>query len=322
MIKILPYKKVYQDEIDKMLKGISNEFTSSIFNNESKISRLLDKYWVALHKIEIIGTVGIIKTQNRTAILKSMFVKKAYRGKDYGVSNLLLQNVYKYCANEAIDFIYLGTMSQFKAAHKFYKTNGFHKILKHDLPSDFITNPLDDVFYKKALNTKHIQLIYRKGHSSDALKLKQLAMLSWGKFQDDLTRENWSKLYGIISREKTFIELLQNTDSFICETENNEIVGMAFIVSRGNPTDIYDGSWSYIRFVTVNPMYSGRSIGKTLTEMCIEKAKANNEKTIALHTSIMMPAARHIYEKLGFKIYKELEPHLGKQYWLYLLKLN
>ncbi|MDX2173612.1 MAG: hypothetical protein SFY56_10845 [Bacteroidota bacterium] len=34
--------------------------------------------------------------------------------------------------------------------------------------------------------------------------------------------------------------------------------------------------------------------------MCIAHAKQNNEKTIALHTSEFMDAARHIYEGLGF----------------------
>jgi ribosomal protein S18 acetylase RimI-like enzyme len=34
-----------------------------------------------------------------------------------------------------------------------------------------------------------------------------------------------------------------------------------------------------------------------------------------------MNAARHIYEKIGFKIIKELEPRLGKKYWLYELTL-
>lgn len=40
-----------------------------------------------------------------------------------------------------------------------------------------------------------------------------------------------------------------------------------------------------------------------------------------LHTSEMMGAARHIYESLGFKKLREIEPRYGKKYWLYKLEL-
>jgi len=56
--------------------------------------------------------------------------------------------------------------------------------------------------------------------------------------------------------------------------------------------------------------------------MCIDRAKKNNEKVIALHTSEFMDAARHIYEGLGFKQVKELQSRYSKRYWLYTLELE
>lgn len=102
------------------------------------------------------------------------------------------------------------------------------------------------------------------------------------------------------------------------------IVGMAHIIPNGNPADIFKIEWSYIRMVGVNPKYQGQGqgIAKTLTQMCIYKAKQTNEKTIALHTSEFMDAARHIYESLGFKILQEIDQRFGKKYWLYTLDLN
>jgi ribosomal protein S18 acetylase RimI-like enzyme len=55
---------------------------------------------------------------------------------------------------------------------------------------------------------------------------------------------------------------------------------------------------------------------------CINHAKKTNEKVIALHTSEFMNAARHLYEKMGFEILREIEPRLGNRYWLYSLRLN
>jgi ribosomal protein S18 acetylase RimI-like enzyme len=96
---------------------------------------------------------------------------------------------------------------------------------------------------------------------------------------------------------------------------------MAFIVLSGNPTEIFQSNWSYIRFVSVHPNHSGKGIGKYLTQLCIDFAKQNNEQTVVLHTSEFMNKARHIYESLGFAILKELEPRLGEKYWLYTLTL-
>jgi ribosomal protein S18 acetylase RimI-like enzyme len=162
---------------------------------------------------------------------------------------------------------------------------------------------------------------YRQGNTEDLKNLKELAMNSWQQFQKELTDENWQALNSKISNNQTFIDLLATSHCFVCETEHKEIVGMAFIVPSAKQHDIFEKEWSVIRFVTVNPAFGGQGIGKKLTELCIEQAKQNNEKKIALHTSEMMHSARHIYERYGFRILKEIEPRLGKRYWLYTLDI-
>ena len=73
--------------------------------------------------------------------------------------------------------------------------------------------------------------------------------------------------------------------------------------------------------VGVNPDFKGQGIAKTLTRMCLDFARENKEEVIALHTSEFMDAARHLYESFGFRQTKELEPRLGKRYWLYQLDM-
>ena len=166
-----------------------------------------------------------------------------------------------------------------------------------------------------------MNLTYRQGTKDDLPNLKQLAIKSWTPFQKELTAENWNSLKQTISNDKTYEELIDQSTCFVCVTENDNIVGMAFIVPNGNPTDIYLKEWSYIRFVSVDPAFGGQGIGRKLTMMCIDQAKLNGEKTIALHTSEIMNNARHIYESLGFNILREIDPRLGKRYWLYKLDL-
>ena len=162
---------------------------------------------------------------------------------------------------------------------------------------------------------------YRKGNINDLNAIKKLSIKSWSEFKSQLTNENWQDLYKTLTNEKTYTDLIEKSYFVVCESLNEEIIGMSFLVPKGNPTEIYDKSWCYIRFVTVDPEFKGNGIGKKLTENCIEFAKQSGEITVALHTSEMMDKARHIYEKLGFEILREIEPRLGKKYWLYSLNI-
>lgn len=167
-----------------------------------------------------------------------------------------------------------------------------------------------------------MNMTYRQGTKQDITKLKNLALISWAQYQTLLTQENWTKLSASLHNEATYTALLKKATCFVSETDLGEIIGMAFLIPNGNPTEIYDKNWCYIRLLTVDPRFSGQGIGHQLTTLCIDNARKNNEKVIALHTSEFMDAARHMYEKMGFIILKEIDQRLGKRYWLYNLDLT
>ncbi len=163
---------------------------------------------------------------------------------------------------------------------------------------------------------------FRRGNKNDLENLKALGLRSWAQFKDELTISNWNELFQTLNNSDTYAKLLENSECLVCESNGHEIIGMAFLVPKGNPTDIYNEKWCHLRFVSVSPAYKGLGIGESLTRMCVEMAFNNNEQTMALHTSEIMKSARHIYEKVGFKIRKEIKPSLGVKYWLYTLDLN
>lgn len=167
-----------------------------------------------------------------------------------------------------------------------------------------------------------MNLTFRKGHIEDLASLKDLAIKSWSQFQHMLSAENWDRLYDSLNDLSTYTELLGQSTCIICTAGDNQLAGMAFLVPSGNPTEIYDAQWSYIRFLSVDPSLGGRGIGRQLTEKCIHLARSNKENMVALHTSELMDNARHIYESMGFTILKEIDQRLGKRYWLYTLDLT
>ena len=168
---------------------------------------------------------------------------------------------------------------------------------------------------------QHNDLNYRSADADDINGMKILAARSWAQFEQELSEEHWNKLNSSLVNENMYLSLIGQAAGFVCVQSDERIAGMAFLVPNGNPTEIYDKDWCYIRMVSVDPGCSGMGIGRRLTELCIKQARKNGETTIALHTSEMMAAARHIYEKLGFRILKEIEPRFGKRYWLYTLAL-
>ncbi len=161
---------------------------------------------------------------------------------------------------------------------------------------------------------------YRIAGSDDIPALQKLGLLSYGILKPQLTTDNWKKMESVLLSDDTFPVLLNSCFAFVCE-EETRLLGMAFLVPSGNPTKIYSADTSYIRMVGVHPDAGGKGIAQTLTRLCIQKAREIGEKTIMLHSAEVMYAARHVYEKLGFKKINLLDEHYGLEYWLYRLDL-
>ncbi len=164
-------------------------------------------------------------------------------------------------------------------------------------------------------------MLYRRAESKDLEALVALGLASYGRLKNNLTPENWKKMESVLTSDQTFPLLISTCHSFVYE-ENSQVLGMAFLVPSGNPTKMYSADTSYIRMVGVHPDADGRGIAQRLTNLCIDKAKETGEKTIMLHSAEIMYAARHIYEKSGFKKVRLLDSHYGLQYWLYQLDIQ
>jgi N-acetylglutamate synthase-like GNAT family acetyltransferase len=67
----------------------------------------------------------------------------------------------------------------------------------------------------------------------------------------------------------------------------------------------HQGQWpagaGLIRVLAVAPDSRGRGYGVRLTQECLKRARDLKTPTVFLYTGTFMAAARHIYEKLGFK---------------------
>lgn len=154
-INISPFQFHHQADIDNLMTRIEEEFIDNIFSPQSKtiteVSLLpTDKYWVAYTNDTVVGTIGFSAIKDNNIVLKRMFLSKQFRGQ--GVSKMLLDTLINFAIDSKVSNIFLGTMSQFKGAQKFYEKHNFTRIPQTLLPIDFPINPVDTIFYKRELN--------------------------------------------------------------------------------------------------------------------------------------------------------------------------
>ncbi len=109
-------------------------------------------FWGGFIQEELAGTIALISIGHRAGAIRKMFVKKEFRGKEYGIAQQLLEELVAYSKSVQITDLYLGTVDKLAAARRFYERNHFKEIKKTDLPSYFPLMNADNVFYHLHIN--------------------------------------------------------------------------------------------------------------------------------------------------------------------------
>ena len=159
-MEIVEYNEKYKQDIISLIVGIQHDelglqITAAdqpdLANVPSFYMQDKGNFWLMLDKEKVVGTIALIDIGNSEAVLRKMFVHPAYRGK--GVAQVLLETLLTWCRNNGVKTVFLGTIDIMKAAHRFYEKNGFIKLDKVKLPSEFPLMKVDNVFYKYSFSS-------------------------------------------------------------------------------------------------------------------------------------------------------------------------
>lgn len=153
--QIAVFSSRYQTAVENMILPIQQvEFGVKITRDEQ--GDLIDiagvfqqgkgNFWVALSDEKVVGTIGLVDIGNQQVALKKMFVASDYRGKETGVAAALMARAKEWCVENSIRQIFLGTVDQMHAAHRFYEKNGFVNLATKDLPAAFPIVTVDTKF--------------------------------------------------------------------------------------------------------------------------------------------------------------------------------
>lgn len=155
-IEIVPFDPKYRNDVASVILPIQQSELSIPISLEAQpdlmdIPRYYQKdngnFWVALDKERVVGTVALQDIGQQQGALRKMFVTRAYRGPELGVSGGLLKKLLAWCRERGLRGVFLGTSSKYPAVHRFYEKNGFKQIGRQELPPSFPVMGLDDRFY-------------------------------------------------------------------------------------------------------------------------------------------------------------------------------
>lgn len=100
--------------------------------------------------------------------------------------------------------------------------------------------------------------------------------------------------------------------------------GVTYVPGPGTPLSESerDGEAGF-RMLAVDPTEHGRGIGRALAEACLERARREGRRAVAIYTRPSMRPAHALYDSLGFRRDPardwEFEP--GEWLWSYVLEL-
>ena len=139
---------------------VTREAQPDLLDIDTHYSATGGGFWGAFDQDRLVGTIALITTGHHAGALRKMFVKKEYRGKEWGIAQSLLLTLQEHCIKSRITDLYLGTVEVLTASHRFYQRNGFQKIDKEALPVYFPRMAVDTIFY-------HLHLAKQQDHERD-----------------------------------------------------------------------------------------------------------------------------------------------------------
>lgn len=146
-MKVISYDEKYKNQVIDLILHIQNieYFVGLSIEDQPDLLDIKKSYfddggsfWIAINDNDkVIGTLGLQKREQNIGILKKFFVHKNYRGKEFGISMKLYEQLLKHAKIKKMNSIILDTPSVAIRSHSFYKKAGFRAITKEQLPLNY-----------------------------------------------------------------------------------------------------------------------------------------------------------------------------------------
>ena len=150
-------------------------------------------------------------------------------------------------------------------------------------------------------------------HSS----VNSVAMDAFEEFKADFSE--WDQ---VSKRLRGFAANYSNHTISVADKDGEIVGAVAYTSGIAARPDHFPKGCPIISVLAVKPSYRGQGIGSRLLEVCLSKAKKEDECQIILHTTKQMSAALTLYKRYGFSKYGSPYMRNGLYYQQYVKKLS
>jgi N-acetylglutamate synthase-like GNAT family acetyltransferase len=148
----------------------------------------------------------------------------------------------------------------------------------------------------------------KEARKEELAEIEELIKTAYREFQPLMPEAAWNRWMENIS------ETIHSPDGVMLVADRQDRIEGA-VKFYPDAAQAHQGQWpagaGLIRLLAVSPGSRGRGYGVRLTQECLKRARDLKIHTIFLYTGTFMAAARHIYEKLGFKRAPEFDRDPG-----------
>jgi len=133
-LEIRKFEKRDSKEVNNLISDIMNsEFsdvlgaypTDDLENISDYYGKVGEAFFVALMGESIVGSIGIKREDERTSLIRRIFVSPEFRGKKIG--GQLLEKALDFCKEVGYQELVFKTTSKMKDAIRLFENSGFHE---------------------------------------------------------------------------------------------------------------------------------------------------------------------------------------------------
>ena len=156
----------------------------------------------------------------------------------------------------------------------------------------------------------------RNFRDTDAAQVNRVALAAFDEFKSEYT--DWPAMVSAVAKMSALAEA---GEIVVAELEERIVGAVAYIPPGCPKAPCFDRSWPIIRMLVVDPACRGCGAGRALTEACMERARRDGSRVIALRTSPIMTVALPMYIRMGFRLLRDAPPVFGVPYAVYLREI-
>ena len=159
-------------------------------------------------------------------------------------------------------------------------------------------------------------LLIRTARASEHEAADRVARLAFAQYEAQYP--DWVP----VLRDGRPMSRIADEGELLVAQKDGAIVGCVGYIPPGRSRSaVFEKDWAALRFMAVDPAHRGGGISRALAEECARRARRDGARTLALFTSPAMEIAIAMYQRMGFRFQRPIDPVYGMMAQLYCLEL-